>query len=224
MCGGGIAAEVSRYYPTSMPIKINKSLRIGPPGLVRRRFRTIAAILTILFCIVAGVGLINAANRTVSLWGVARDLGVGSTIHSSDLVLRQVNLDRSTNIYLAGEFEPVGLYVTRDLRTGELLPATAVAKSNGLAMRRVVTVGVESRHFPPDIKRGDLVDLYVTPRGSDGEILGAPERVIGDVVVDSVEINSNSSHAGVALSLLDVDVPAVVEAAQRGHLDLVGRQ
>jgi len=213
-----------RRYSTPMSIKINKNLRIGSHGPERRRFRTLAAILTILFCVIAGVGLINAADRTVSLWGVAHDLGVGSTIHTGDLALRQVRLDRSTNIYLAGDFEPAGLYVTRDLRAGELLPASAVAKSDGSAMRRVVTVGVESHHFPPDIKRGDLIDLYVTLRGSNGEILGAPERVIGDVVVDSVEVNSNSARIGIALSLLDVDVPAVVEAAQRGHLDLVGRR
>ncbi|OIQ72659.1 hypothetical protein GALL_457110 [mine drainage metagenome] len=91
-------------------------------------------------------------------------------------------------------------------------------------MRRVVTVEVDSHHFPLDIAHGDLVDLYLTPRGTGGEILGASERVIGDVAVEYVDINSQSTHFGVGLSLLDVDVPKVVEAAQRGHLDLVGRR
>lgn len=207
-----------------MPIKINKNLRLGARGPKGRKLRTIAAALTITLSLIAGITLIEASNKTVSLWGVARDLGIGSTIHDGDLVLRQAHLDRAANIYLSGGYEPLGLYVTRDLRAGELLPATAVAKGDGLAMRRVVTVEIENHHLPPDVARGDLVDLYVTSRGPGGEILAAPERVIGDVVVDSVGINSNSTHFGVALSLLDVDVPAVVEAAQRGHLDLVGRR
>jgi len=207
-----------------MPMKINKNLRLGTRGPRGRKLRTIAAALTITISLIAGITLIGASNKTVALWGVARDLGIGSTIHGGDLVLRQAHLDRDANIYLSGGYQPVGLYVTRDLRAGELLPATSVAKNDGLAMRRVVTVEIENHHLPPDVARGDLVDLYVTSRGTGGEILAAPERVIGDVVVDSVDINSNSTHFGVALSLLDVDVPAVVEAAQRGHLDLVGRR
>ena len=114
--------------------------------------------------------------------------------------------------------------LSSQLGSRELLPATSLAKSDGLAMRRVETVEIDNHHLPPHVARGDLVDLYVTSRGTGGEILAAPERVIGDVVVDSVDMNSNSTHIGVALSLLDVDVPAVVEAAQRGHLDLVGRR
>lgn len=207
-----------------MSIKLNKNLRIGTLDSKSPKFRTLAAVLTITLSIVVGILLVAASDSSVPLWGLTRDLGVGSTIHDGDLLLRHVHLDRATNIYLSGGYKPIGLYVTRDLRAGELLPATAVAKSDGLAMRRVVTVEIDSHHLPPDIQRGDLVDLYVTPRGLSGEILGAPERVIGDVVVDSIDINSNSTHIGVALSLLDVDVPAVVEAAQRGHLDLVGRR
>lgn len=207
-----------------MTIKVNKNLRLSTRGPNSRKFRTTTAALTITVSLIAGIVLIGASDKSVALWGVARDLGIGSTIHEGDLVLRHVHLDRATSIYLSGGYQPVGLYVTRELRTGELLPATSVAKGDGLAMRRVVTVEVESHHLPPDVARGDLVDLYVTPHGTGDEILGAPERVIGDVVVDSVDINSNSTHFGVALSLLDVDVPAVVEAAQRGHLDLVGRR
>ena len=207
-----------------MPIKINKNLRLGARGPKGRKLRTIAAALTITLSLIAGITLIGVSNKTISLWGVGRDLGIGSTIHAGDLVLREVHLDRAANIYLSGGYEAVGLYVTRDLRAGELLPATSVAKAEGLAARRIVTVEIENHHLPPDVARGDLVDLYVTSRGTGGEILSAPERVIGDVVVDSVDKNSNSTHFGVALSLLDVDVPAVVEAAQRGNLDLVGRR
>jgi hypothetical protein len=207
-----------------MPITLNKNLRIGVRGPKRRRIRTAIAALTIIVSIGAGILLISASDKSVALWGVARDLGIGATIHDGDLVLRRASLDRAADIYLSDSYQPIGLYVTRDLRAGELLPATSVAKGEGVAMRRIVTVEIESHHLPPDISRGDLVDLYVTPRGTAGEILGAPERVIGNVVVDAVETDSNSTHSGVALSLLDVDVPAVVEAAQRGHLDLVGRR
>jgi hypothetical protein len=207
-----------------MPIKLNKNLRVGSRNPKGHKLRTTTAALTIIFSVVAGIALIGVSDRSVTLWGVAQDLGIGSTVHDGDLVLRRAHLDRATNIYLSGSYQPVGLYVTRELRAGELLPATSVAKSDGLAMRRIVTVEIESHHLPPDLARGDSVDLFVTPRGTGGEILGAPERVIGGVVVDAVDADSNSTHIGVALSLLDVDVPAVVEAAQRGHLDLVGRR
>ncbi len=211
-------------YLPGMSIKLDKNLRISTIGPKDRKLRTTAAAFTIIISVVVGIFLVGAADKSVPLWGVAKDLGIGSTIHEGDLILRHAHLDRSANIYLSAGYQPIGLYVTRDLRAGELLPATAVAKGDGLAMRRIVTVEVDSHHLPPDIARGDIVDLYVTPRGTGGEILGAPQRVIGDVVVDSIEVSPQSTHSGVALSLLDVDVPAVVEAAQRGHLDLVGRR
>jgi hypothetical protein len=211
-----------------MSIKLNKNpskvLRVGTHGPNGRKLRTIAAVVTIIFSVGAGIALIGASDRSVTLWGVARDLGIGSSVHEGDLVLRRAHLDRATNIYLDGSYQPIGLYVSRTLRAGELLPATAVAKNDGLAARRIVSVEIESHHLPSDIARGDLVDLYVTPRGTGGEILGTPERVISDVVVDAIETDPNSTHVGVALSMLDVDVPAVVEAGQRGHLDLVGRR
>ena len=111
-----------------MPIKINKNLRLGARGPKGRKLRTIAAALTITLSLIAGITLIEASNKTVSLWGVARDLGIGSTIHDGDLVLRQAHLDRAANIYLSGGYQPVGLYVTRDLRAGELLPGELRAR------------------------------------------------------------------------------------------------
>lgn len=207
-----------------MSIKLDKNLRVHTAGPRNQKWRTTIAVLTIVFSVAVGIFLVGASDKSVPLWGAARDLGIGSTIHDGDLLLRHVHLDRSASIYLSGGYQPNGLYVTRDLRAGELLPATSVAKGAGLAMRRVVTVEIDSHHLPPNIARGDLVDLYVTLHGTGGEILGAPERVIGDVAVDSIDANSSSTHFGVALSLLDVDVPGVVEAAQRGHLDLVGRR
>jgi len=207
-----------------MSIKFNKNLRINTLGNKVRSMRTAAAFLIIVFSVSMGFFLINASDKSVPFWGLTRDLGVGSVIHDGDLVIRQAHLDRAAAIYLSGRYKPIGLYVTRDLQSGELLPASAVAKGAGLPTRRVVTVEVDDHHFPPGIARGDLVDLYVTVRGQGGEILGAPEQVIADVVIDSVDLDRQSTHFGVALSLFDIDVPKVVEAAQRGHLDLVGRR
>ncbi|HUW78032.1 MAG TPA: hypothetical protein VMV52_04700 [Candidatus Nanopelagicaceae bacterium] len=211
-----------------MSIKIKRkqqsNLRQSPRGTRDGRLRTFASALAIIVSVVAGIALIGASDKSVMLWGVAQDLGIGSTIREGDLTLRAAHLDRETAIYLSGSYNPLGLYVTRELHVGELLPATAVVKNDGLPIRRIVTVEVESHHAPPDLVRGDLVDLYLTPYGTGGEVLGEPTRVIADAPVDLVASDPNSTHLGVALSLLDVDVPVVVAAAQRGHLDLVGRR
>ena len=92
-----------------MPMKINKNLRFGTRGPRARKLRTIAAALTITFSLIAGITLIGASTKTVALWGVARDLGIGSTIHGGGVVLRQAHLDRDAQIYPSGK-DPTGRF------------------------------------------------------------------------------------------------------------------
>src|SRR3954462_15079907 len=125
----------------------------------------------------------------------------------------------------ASSAAPVGYVVNRVVGAQELLPAAALSPATALADRRMVTVPVQAGHLPADLGRGDLVDVYVTPKVASGKDVPLPTLVLAKVAVDSREGGSRgfggASALAVVLVIHDRDVPAVVHAVESGVIDLV---
>ena len=73
--------------------------------------------------------------------------------------------------------------------------------------------------------RGDLVEVYVTPRTASGRDVPAPTLVLSQVAVDSREGGSRSFSGQSALAVVLVvdaaDVSSMVHAVESGVIDLV---
>ena len=183
-------------------------------------------LLLVLVSVTAGARIVATAGHLTPVYAAAHDLVPGEQLTSADLAVVRVKLDGGGSRYLAaGAAAPVGYVVTRVVSAHELLPAAALAPSSALADTRMVTVPVQPGHLPDDLGRGDLVDVYVTPKATGTKDVPPPTLVLTKVAVDSREGGSRTFGGQSALAVvLDVDaadVAAVVHAVESGVIDLV---
>jgi hypothetical protein len=183
-------------------------------------------LLLVLVSVTAGARIVSTAGHLTPVYAAAHDLVPGEQLTSADLAVVRVKLDGGGSRYLAAAAAaPVGYVVTRVVSAHELLPAAALAPSSALADTRMVTVPVQPGHLPGDLGRGDLVDVYVTPKETAAKDVPAPTLVLSKVAVDSREGGSRTfggqSALAVVLDVDEADVPAVVHAVESGVIDLV---
>lgn len=178
-----------------------------------------SAMISIALLLIA-LAVIQRVEHRVTVWTLTHDLAAGTSLRAEDLRKSSVTLNAHAVHYLDARTNPKDWIALQDLFAGEILSARSVNKSDENLIRRIVSISVEENHLPAHLLRGQKIDLYVTPMGSQNDILGAPERVAEALVVEGT--NVQGVHTGVALSVLDQQVSAIVEAAQRGHLDVVG--
>jgi hypothetical protein len=197
----------------------------------------------VLGSLVLGARVVGAAAHTEPVWVASATLAAGTVLTSGDLELRDVRLESLGDRYLraADVPDPSGRVLVRDVVSGELVARAALApgpsdgSSDGstegagdpVVDRRQVTVAVDPAHAPPDLDRGALVDVYVTP-GAEHATTAQPERVLAGALVAGVErdvarLGSTGDGMAVVLAVSADDVPRVVAALHRGPVDLVGR-
>lgn len=188
--------------------------------------RVAVGLLLVLVSVATGARIVSTAGHLTPVYAAAHDLVPGEQLTSADLAVVRVRLDGGGSRYLAAaSAAPVGYVVTRVVSAHELLPSAALTASSALADTRMVTVPVQAGHLPADLGRGDLVDVYVTPKAATGRSVPAPTLVLSKVAVDSREGGSRTFGGQSALAVvLDVDaadVVAMVHAVESGVIDLV---
>jgi hypothetical protein len=188
--------------------------------------RVAVGLLLVLVSVAAGARIVSSAGHLTPVYAAAHELVPGEQVTSGDLAVVQVRLGAGGSRYLAASAAaPVGYVVNRVVGAHELLPATALSPGTALADSRMVTVPVQAGHLPADLGRGDLVDVYVTPRAASGREVPMPTLVLSKVAVDSREGGSRSFGGESALAVVLVvhapDVPALVHAVESGAIDLV---
>lgn len=196
-----------------------------------RDTRLLLGVLLVMTSVVVGSRAVAAADRTEAVWTLAHDLAAGSTLVGEDLVPRAVRLGAVGANYLrVGAADPVGSTLVRGVAAGDLLPVAALQGPGGGAgsQPRQVTVPVATFHYPNDLARGGLVDVYVTPGGDTGSAagVGVPELLVPRALVVSVEdagtrFGGTGASIGVVLAVPAADVAALVAGLHRGPVDLV---
>jgi hypothetical protein len=179
----------------------------------------------VLFAVVAGARVFAAAGRYSGVYVARGALVPGEHLSAGDLGVVEVRFAGTAAAYVAAGQPPVGYVVTRYVAAGELLPVAAVsASAPAVSASRFVTVPVQAGHLPDDLAHGDLVDVYVTTKGTGGTA-GTPSLVIGGVPVDSYDDGSGSlsgsTSAAVVLAVPTAKVDRMVAAVETGIIDLV---
>jgi hypothetical protein len=123
--------------------------------------RLLGGVLLILVSIAVGARVVAAADRTVPVYAAAADLPAGHVIAAGDLQLVQVRMSGSGDRYLASATTVIGQVISREVRTGELLAASAVTASAPPPFRDV-SVSVKPEHIASSITEGSLVDVIAT--------------------------------------------------------------
>lgn len=185
-------------------------------------------VLLVLTSVVGGARLLSAADRTELVWAAARDLAPGVVLGEGDLVQQEVGLVGGEVEYLAATgATPVGNVVQRGLLAGELVPRRALQAPERVQLRQV-TVGVRAGHAPPDLRRGQVVDVYVTPVRAPSAAAtptAGSRLVLPDVTVVGVpeapSFSAGADTRAIVLSVPRDEVLGLVQAVTTGDVDLV---
>jgi hypothetical protein len=188
--------------------------------------RLALGILLVALSIVAGARVFTAADNTTTVYVAAHDLVPGQHLSADDFAVGHVRLPAQASLYIAASAAPpVGYVVTRFVGAHELVPVAALGATGTAARSRFVTVPVQSGHLADELTRGELVDVYLTPKAATGETAPAPVLVLAGVPVESRSGGSRTFTASSAFSVVlavPVDkVAALVHAVESGTIDLV---
>lgn len=188
-------------------------------------------VVLVLVSTVVGARLVGSADRTQPVWVARHALPVGYQVSRDDFAVADVRLGRAAPDYLsAAAPAPHGYLVQRPVAAGELVPAGALGAPGRVdEHRQTVAVPVDGGHYPRDLGVGDLVDVYVTSKSSDGAAGSlVTTRVLSAVPVERVPGGGGGVFAGpastgaaVELSVASADTAALVGALETGHVDLV---
>lgn len=197
--------------------------RLSTPRWLDPRF--LIGVAFVVVPIVIGAHVLAAADRYTTVYVARRALVPGQHLVADDLLVGRVRFDGESARYIAAGHSPVGYVVTRYVAVGEIVPIGALSGSpTALVAERLVTVPVGLGHAPIDLVRGDLVDVYVTPKPGGVGKVPHPRLVVGAAPVASVQGSGALSSSGtlsVAIEVPAVSVAGVVDAVESGTLDVV---
>lgn len=206
-----------------MTLTAHRPETAAPPAQRSRRPgwrnpRLLLGLLLVAGSVVVGARLMAAADDTVGVWAVARDLPAGATLGQGDLERRAIRFpDAPTaDSYLAAEDDlPAGTTLNRDLAAGELLPRAAVAEEAGPELVEVpISVAVDD--LPATVRQGSVVDIWVAPKVA---AVGGPKPTAAPVLTEVVVVavpRASSTLAPESTRQVIVGVPA-------DRSDLVGK-
>jgi hypothetical protein len=160
-----------------------------------RNPRLLLGLVLVAASVVVGARLMAAADDSVGVWAVARDLPAGATLGDDDVVRRQVRFpdEQTADGYLAASDQlPAAATLNRAVSAGELLPRAAIAEQDGPDLVEVpISVAVDD--LPATVRQGSVVDVWVAPRvGSVSGQRPTATPVLSDVVVVAVPRSSNT--------------------------------
>ncbi|WP_323096713.1 hypothetical protein [Intrasporangium sp. YIM S08009] len=192
-----------------------------------RDSRLVVGILLVVVAATLGAKAVASADDRVPVWVAGSDLVAGDRIEASSFVRADVQLGDGTSPYLGADAPaPVGSYLLRDVRAGELVPSSAVGGGDQVDVQRV-TVRADSASAQ-GLARGIRVDVFVTPRTATASDAAAARttRLIEAAAVSGVLTSQSGfgsdSTTSVQLLVPSDKVQALVEAVDGdAHLTLV---
>lgn len=189
--------------------------------------RLLAGVALVLVSVVAGAAVVGSADRSVRVYVARHALAPGQHLQADDVAVGRVRLYGRGGAYVSADGPaPTGYLVVRPVGARELLPVAALVAGPDAAGTRHVAVPVSPGHLPAGIRRGDLVDVYVTAKAAGAGPVPEPELVLAAAAVDAQEggartFGASGSTLTVVLSVPEQRVGQVVQAVQSGAIDLV---
>lgn len=194
--------------PTRVEQTAPRAARSHRPGW--RNPRLLLGIVLVAGSVLLGARLFAAADDTVGVWALSRDLPAGAAVAAGDLERRQIRFPdaETADRYLASsDTVPAGTTLGRAVEAGELLPRSAFAARSEVDLVEI-PISVVADDLPATVRQGSVVDVWVTPKVSavaQGRLKASP--VLTDVVVVSVP-SSADGLAPQATRQVIVGVPA----------------
>ncbi|WP_205739833.1 hypothetical protein [Georgenia sp. SYP-B2076] len=163
-------------------------------------------LLLVAGSVAVGTWAVRDAAATTDVYAARQALVPGDVLDAEALVVEQVRLRAPEGRYLlAADGPPESSVVIRTVGAGELVPRTAVGRSDAVDLRPVVVpLGLS---VPADLGPGTVVDLWLTlppvARTASGEPAQAadPALLAADLVVAEVLEDSSMFVGGTGVSV-----------------------
>jgi hypothetical protein len=171
--------------------------------------------LVLVLASVGGVyAIVSAADRSTEVFVARGALVVGEIVHADDLVAAEVRLGGAGHLYLKPEAIPhEGVVMTRTVRSGELVPTSAVDRVGNTSTTSVVVT--TERALSGSIEPGTVVDVWSADR-TEREGYGPPVVLVGGASVVRVlkegGLVADPNAVSVELRVPDQSVAEVLEA------------
>ena len=183
-----------------------------------RDARLIVGLLLVLAATALGSVVVAAADDRVAMYAARSPLVPGQRLDPDDLTRVDVQLGDESSRYLAAAGLAPGRFVLREVRAGELVPASAVGSEQDVSVQPM-TLNVESGAAAA-LRVGSRVDVYVNPAEEDG---AAGKRFTGpELVLEGVSVASLPSTGG-GLGATSGDRPVQVMAPRERIRDLIAQ-
>ena len=130
-----------------------------------RDSRLVVGLLLVVVAATLGAKAVASADDRMPVWVAASNLVAGDKVEEASFARADVRLADGMNSYLAADAPPpTGSFMLRDVRAGELVPASAVGGADSVDVQRV-TVRADAMSTT-GLARGSRVDVFVTPKTS----------------------------------------------------------
>ena len=182
--------------------------------------RLAAGVVIVAVCVLLGARVLGAADDTVAVWSLRHDVSAGATLDTADLAPVRVRLTGTA----ADRYLPAtaglapGVTAAHDLSVGELLPRSAILSDPGPALVEV-PLSVAPDDLPASVRRGAVVDVWVTPK-----VAGAGEEARARLALDDVVVVAVPARGDSLAPQTTQQVIVGVEESQSGRLgDALGQ-
>jgi hypothetical protein len=185
---------------------------VTPPSPEPRRVRTpswfdprlILGLVLVLGSVALGAIVVSRADSSQAVMAVSHDLAAGTVLTAGDVHTTRVRLQSTAGLYVPSGDAVAGQTLTVALRSGELIPRSAVGATAKTETTLTVPVRPENA---PDVKRGQRIAVWVSTQYCQAVL------VIGDVVVQDVRQAGTGALSAASDESLVIRAPATL--AQR---------
>jgi hypothetical protein len=185
--------------------------------------RTIAAVILIGASFVSAYVLSSMANRTQLLWSARHSLIPGIEISTNDLVATKASILDGSMAYISARRDVTHYRVLRTIRTGELVPASALSQDANAVEMSSVPVSVRTSDMPIDLQVGQAVNLYHVGDSHLSKDIGPPNLILSNAFILGIDRKGQNLGGDLALtiSINRRNVLQVLEATASGRVVVV---
>jgi hypothetical protein len=174
-----------------------------------RDSRLVVGVLLVLLSVTVGAKAIAAADDTVPMYAAAASLVPGQPVTQRDVKRVDVQLGVDSHRYVAADHDIApNTFALRDVRPGELLPASALGTRSAIDLKPV-SVPVD-RGGAAQLAAGSVVDVWVNAKdpSAAAEKYGKPVKTLeAATVAQTPEAGASGLGATSGLTPVQIMVP-----------------
>lgn len=141
----------------------------------------------------------------VTVWSSTIDLAPGMIITEADIERTQVQLPNNIGLYLDGNSEIIGTYVTRKIGAAELIPAYSLSPEP-IGDLREVPIALSASQMPFGLKVGQSVDVYAIAneqfRSISDSRKESSEMLLSNIAINGIDLEASKLGGEVGVTLL----------------------